>query len=240
MSSDNSSRPTLVGSKSFRTWSRTWSTFSCTRVECRRRHIFCCRDLVRPDIEEHKDRTLTSVRETLRLEISPAYTQNLNDYQNLRAKWLAKYRNARRKPSEYKIPEPIPLEEDFGTRPGSPGVCDPTEPSGFLGSWTKEETPKKQKYKGKMSSQAQKAYGMGETIVVNESPRSHPPAPVVSPIDQALRYLVQAGYEGLTVDDLARLAPPDEQFDDELTVMADVRAYFTIACKVGHPLNGCI
>lgn len=59
------------------------------------------------------------------------------------------------------------------------------------------------------------------------------PAERVSPVDEALRYLAQAGYKGLTVDDLARLSPPDRRFDDELIVMADVRAYFTIACKVG-------
>ena len=49
---------------------------------------------------------------------------------------------------------------------------------------------------------------------------------------QALEYLAQAGYKNLTVDDLVRLAPRDQQFEDELVVMADVRAYFTIAYKV--------
>ncbi|KAG6379656.1 P-loop containing nucleoside triphosphate hydrolase protein [Boletus reticuloceps] len=47
---------------------------------------------------------------------------------------------------------------------------------------------------------------------------------------QALRFLAQAGYENLKLEDLARLYPPDE-FEDELVVMADVRAYFTIAYK---------
>lgn len=55
---------------------------------------------------------------------------------------------------------------------------------------------------------------------------------LVSPVDEALRYLARAGYKGLTADDLARLSPRDQCFDDELVVMADVRAYFTIACKV--------
>ena len=37
--------------------------------------------------------------------------------------------------------------------------------------------------------------------------------------------------QGLTVEDLFRLTPRDN-FEDELIVMADVRAYFTIACKI--------
>ena len=54
----------------------------------------------------------------------------------------------------------------------------------------------------------------------------------ISPETQALQYLAQAGYKGLTVDDLARLSPRDKCFEDELIVMADVRAYFTLAYKV--------
>ncbi|KIK91551.1 hypothetical protein PAXRUDRAFT_830752 [Paxillus rubicundulus Ve08.2h10] len=47
---------------------------------------------------------------------------------------------------------------------------------------------------------------------------------------EALHYLSQAGYSGLSVADLARLLPPDA-FEDELIVMADVRAYFHVAYK---------
>ncbi|KAF8839203.1 hypothetical protein BDN67DRAFT_906031 [Paxillus ammoniavirescens] len=46
----------------------------------------------------------------------------------------------------------------------------------------------------------------------------------------ALEYLSRAGYSGLSVADLARLLPPDA-FEDELIVMADVRAYFHVAYK---------
>ena len=56
----------------------------------------------------------------------------------------------------------------------------------------------------------------------------------VPPVQRALQYLAQAGYADLDVDDLARLSPRDKQVDDELIAMADVRAYFTIACKVGN------
>ena len=122
---------------------------------------------MRPDIEAHKQRTLVAIKDTLGVEITPAYTQNLNDFQDLRARWLAKYRQARRDPEGYKI-----------TR--RPGEAPPTDSS----------------------------------------------------TQKVLQYLAQAGYKDLTVDDLTRLCPRD-QFEDELIVMADVRAYFTIAYKVG-------
>ncbi|KIJ12486.1 hypothetical protein PAXINDRAFT_171167 [Paxillus involutus ATCC 200175] len=49
-------------------------------------------------------------------------------------------------------------------------------------------------------------------------------------ISNALHYLAQAGYSGLTAGDLARLLPP-EPFEEELIVMAHVRAYFHVAYK---------
>ncbi|KAH7908747.1 P-loop containing nucleoside triphosphate hydrolase protein [Hygrophoropsis aurantiaca] len=50
------------------------------------------------------------------------------------------------------------------------------------------------------------------------------------PVDKALRFLAQAGYGNLVEKDLVRLLPPD-QFQDELVVMADVRAYFNVSYK---------
>ena len=120
---------------------------------------FYHRDLIRPDVEKHKSRAFSAMKETLELEASPSYAQNEIDYLDLRDKWLAKYRYARRNPGRA-------VEND-------------------------------------------------------------------SSVQRALQYLAQAGYTDLDVDDLARLSPRDKQVDDELIVMADVRAYFTIACKVG-------
>ncbi|KIK78305.1 hypothetical protein PAXRUDRAFT_334451 [Paxillus rubicundulus Ve08.2h10] len=63
------------------------------------------------------------------------------------------------------------------------------------------------------------------------------PAPWESPrssyyVDDALNSLSQAGYPGLTADDLTRLRPQNpDAFEDELIVMADVRAYFHVAYK---------
>ena len=111
------------------------------------------------------------IKETLGIEITPTYTQNLKDFQDLRERWLAKYRLARRDPEAYKIPI-----QPANTTGGTHSIDYPTQ--------------------------------------------------------QALEYLAQAGYKGLTVEDLTRLSPRD-QFEDELIVMADVRAYFTIAYRVG-------
>jgi vacuolar protein sorting-associated protein 1 len=47
----------------------------------------------------------------------------------------------------------------------------------------------------------------------------------------ALQSLVSRGYCGIKREDLKRLHP-HENFDDELIVMADVRAYFQVAYKV--------
>ncbi|EGO22889.1 hypothetical protein SERLADRAFT_471404 [Serpula lacrymans var. lacrymans S7.9] len=64
-------------------------------------------------------------------------------------------------------------------------------------------------------------------------------------VSQALRSLAQAGYKDLKIEDLARLLPPNG-FEDELIVMADVRAYFNVAykriidyvpLKIEHSLN---
>ncbi|KAF8546779.1 hypothetical protein OG21DRAFT_1517903 [Imleria badia] len=150
-------------------------------------------DLIRPDIEEYKNKTNDAVKETLGVEISPFYTQNDKDFENLRERWLVKYRQARRHPGAYRMPRP--------KTPQAKAVPPPT------------------------------------TISIEPSPSSFTEwggadvEVVASPGSQALKYLAAAGYKGLTVDDLARLLPRDHHFEEELVVMADVRAYFTIACK---------
>ncbi|KAF9220695.1 hypothetical protein BS17DRAFT_810582 [Gyrodon lividus] len=63
-----------------------------------------------------------------------------------------------------------------------------------------------------------------------ETVHVHSPDAWERPEVAALRHLAQAGYKGLRVEDLVRLLPPDG-FEDELTVMADVRAYFHVAYK---------
>ena len=165
-----------------------------TKICCR--HLFF-RDLIRPDIEELKGNAQSAVKGTLALEISPILAQNRRDYDDLRDKWLNKYRRARRNPADRRIPQPSPSREKMKMKKSvdphrAPTVYD-SEPDIF-------------------------AYLEPQAI----------PSPQES---QALNYLAQAGYGGLTVEDLVRLTPRDN-FEDELIVMADVRAYFTIAYKV--------
>ena len=50
---------------------------------------------------------------------------------------------------------------------------------------------------------------------------------------EALALLTKLGYKGLKVEDLGKLNPPDE-FEEELQVMAEVRAYFHVAYKVSQ------
>ncbi|KAF8839207.1 hypothetical protein BDN67DRAFT_970437 [Paxillus ammoniavirescens] len=67
---------------------------------------------------------------------------------------------------------------------------------------------------------------------VGASSTPQPSYHVSNAIANALSYLSQAGYQGLTADDLTRLRPQNpDAFEDELIVMADVRAYFHVAYK---------
>lgn len=50
---------------------------------------------------------------------------------------------------------------------------------------------------------------------------------------EALAVLTKLGYKGLKIEDLGKLNPPDE-FEEELQVMAEVRAYFHVAYKVSR------
>ncbi len=53
-----------------------------------------------------------------------------------------------------------------------------------------------------------------------------------SPTDRALSALAELGYKNLAASDLARLNTAPDNFQEELMVMADVRAYFQVAYKV--------
>jgi vacuolar protein sorting-associated protein 1 len=73
--------------------------------------------------------------------------------------------------------------------------------------------------------------------LITSSPLSESLPRRVTPIsaeNRALQALSELGYTDLQLEDLARLHPPD-LFEEELTVMSDVRAYFQVAYKVGLP-----
>jgi hypothetical protein len=59
-----------------------------------------------------------------------------------------------------------------------------------------------------------------------------------TPEAKALRALAEAGYANIGIPDLARLLPPDS-FQEELVVMADVRAYYHVAYKVSLVYRLC-
>jgi hypothetical protein len=61
--------------------------------------------------------------------------------------------------------------------------------------------------------------------------RSPPLQRYSNPTQTALEALAEVGYANITASDLSRLSPPDE-FEEELQVMANVRAYFQVAHKV--------
>lgn len=48
---------------------------------------------------------------------------------------------------------------------------------------------------------------------------------------QAIALLTSVGYEGLKVEDLGKLHPPDI-YEREMDVMAEVRGYFQVSYKV--------
>lgn len=177
------------------------------------------RGFIRPDIEDHKNRALAAVKETLALEITPIYTQNLKDFETLRGRWLNKYRKARQKPGEYRI-----------------RTTHPKVGGGKKNPIKKERTVLVNSTQGtdNDASPEERTVALPNEPLVTQGWSMFSPAvpEITSSETQALHYLAQAGYGGLTVDDLARLYPRDHQFEDELVVMADVRAYFTLAYKV--------
>lgn len=74
--------------------------------------------------------------------------------------------------------------------------------------------------------------------------KEQPPAPAPTPsvktslseekeekMKQAIALLAGAGYEGLRVEDLGKLHPPDV-YEREMNVMAEVRGYFQVSYKV--------
>lgn len=58
---------------------------------------------------------------------------------------------------------------------------------------------------------------------------------------QALQALAALGYHGISAADFHRLYPADE-YEEELKVMAGVRAHFQVACKVRYdnPSFSCL
>ncbi|KAG1742200.1 P-loop containing nucleoside triphosphate hydrolase protein [Suillus lakei] len=179
-------------------------------------------NLIRIQVDICKARAQEAVKTALELETTtPHYTQNTHYLQTLREKWLAHYKTVRSRPLLYRAPVRHIWEATgpMTSRPGWPSCpndyltpdddCPP--PFKEFESGASEDRPAK-------SSPAKSSYGT--------------PCPVrlEMPEAKALRALAEAGYAGLRGSDLARLLPPDS-FEEELVVMADVRAYYHVAYK---------
>lgn len=117
------------------------------------------------------------VLKVLSLERSPYFTLNNHYLDTARSKWLDKYTNLRRNPSQIR----------------------PTHP---LSKASARPNPSDEFFESKYH-------------VTN----------------RVLGDLAPLGYKGLTAEKLERLNDPDE-YQQELNLMADVRAYFQVAYKV--------
>ncbi|KAG1896029.1 P-loop containing nucleoside triphosphate hydrolase protein [Suillus fuscotomentosus] len=176
-------------------------------------------NLIRIQVDICRARAKDAVKTALDLETIPHYTQNTHYLQTLRGKWLAHYKTVRSRPALYMAPmAPIRKKHksskisDAPSRLAPEDECDDPPPPKDSPSFDKP----------KSSSIYSGFGGLIETKEGTETKEA--------PKAKALRALAEAGYAGLQVSDLARLLPPDS-FEEELVVMADVRAYFHVAYK---------
>ncbi|KAG1844213.1 P-loop containing nucleoside triphosphate hydrolase protein [Suillus subalutaceus] len=172
-------------------------------------------NLIRVQVDICKARAQDAVKTALELETTtPHYTQNTHYLQTLRDKWLAYYKTVRSRPSMYRAPIRH-IGEAVGPMalgPCPPNILNPsTCPSPDIDPTLDFACD------GPKSSFA-------------KSPARPNGAKFETPDSKALRALAEAGYAGLQVSNLARLLPPDS-FEEELVVMADVRAYYHVAYK---------
>jgi hypothetical protein len=153
----------------------------------------------------------------LAMETTPHYTQNTRYFQLLREEWLAHYKRVRLDPSQYRV----------GNRAqeGTDALCEAVH----LGAELLTTDP----LRGAVHLGAEL---LTEGLSYSMSGRSSRPFTMAeTPGANALRALAEAGHPDLWGADLTR---PDS-YEEELVVMADVRAYYHIAYKVSctHQLH---
>ncbi|KAG1775502.1 P-loop containing nucleoside triphosphate hydrolase protein [Suillus placidus] len=185
--------------------------------------------LIRIQVDICKARAQIAVKTALDLETTPHYTQNTHYLQTLRDKWLSHYKTVRSRRSQYKARVQNIREEVGGPIPARP------------------ETPKSPEVRPNFDDACREWGREGSSPIVSQTsafayaipsesksgktkPRINSTLMAETPEDKALRALAEAGYANLRVSDLARLLPPDS-FEEELIVMADVRAYYHVAYK---------
>ncbi|KAG2364145.1 P-loop containing nucleoside triphosphate hydrolase protein [Suillus spraguei] len=176
--------------------------------------------LIRIQVDIYKARAQIAVKSALELETTPHYTQNTHYLQTLRDKWLSRYKTVRSRPSQYKIRH---IREEGAPQPETPKSSKVRGSSDNLKEWGQEcFSP--------VPSQTSASVGSVPTERSGYKGKTSSTLPAETLEDKALRALAEAGYANLRVSDLARLLPPDP-FEEELVVMADVRAYYHVAYK---------
>lgn len=179
-------------------------------------------NLIRIQVDACKAHAREAVKTALYLETTPHYTQNTHHLQTLRGKWLAHYKVVRNKPSQYQARNEALDVVELGECPvfGSAKAVE-SRPSCISSEEGEERsscnTPKARKYKSTSESRG--------SLVPSDPPM------VETPVAKALRALAEAGYPNVQASDLSRLVPSDS-FEEELIVMAEVRAYYHVAYKV--------
>ncbi|TFY76660.1 hypothetical protein EWM64_g7352 [Hericium alpestre] len=139
------------------------------------------------------------------------YTQGEPFMRSREAKWFARYKDARAKEASPRNPF------DFSSTAPSPGTAPPTTAADAPISSTFTFGIKKSPQSDSVLAKA------NSTSAPQPTPPSapQPPAQQMKPeaVQQALAMLEQAGFKGLTEEDLGKLRKPDE-YETEMRVMA--------------------
>ncbi|KAL5492681.1 hypothetical protein ACEPAI_4128 [Sanghuangporus weigelae] len=191
-------------------------------------------DLVKDIVDGHKQIANPFILAPLKQEKHPLYTQNEHYFTTLRLYWLAEYTEARLRQYNYLKSKP------------------PTPPGIFVVRFCESifmllsEIYDDESYGSRCSVTLRSVSATPPLLRACSPPRAYSPPPPrayfppkVVParsaleitMDRALAALRELGYKNVTRADLPRLMMAPDEFSEELTVMADVRAYFFIAYK---------
>jgi hypothetical protein len=187
-------------------------------------------NLIRIQVDACKAHAQEAVKTALDLESTPHYTQNTHYLQTLRGKWLAHYKVVRSKPTQYQSRnQAAKVTELGGNHVFGFGKAVEAHPSCISSEEGEERSPRKTP-KGRKHHVREAGEPIPPKYLSSELEQP-PPLMVETPAAKALRALAEAGYPNLQASDLSRLLPPDS-FEEELIVMAEVRAYYHVAYKV--------
>ncbi|OCB87674.1 hypothetical protein A7U60_g5200 [Sanghuangporus baumii] len=171
-------------------------------------------DLVKDIVDGHKQIANSFILAALKQEKHPLYTQNEYYFRTLRLHWLAEYTEARLKQNKYVKLRAVTASE-FSDDDHLPIQLAPSSP-GLYAVPMVAPSP--------MDCPRIRAYSSPKPVPVRYVPDA-------TPMDRALEALRELGYKNVTRADLPRLLTAPDEFNEELIVMADVRAYFFVAYK---------